>query len=95
MVSPIQVQFAKISITIQDLIHVHGFSSSFRNFVFLTENTLDEGKSPTHTHDTCKELASHLIHFKSLPMECRKFTDVVVDLKRRDSDSTDPTQVLS
>lgn len=48
-----------------------------------------------YNHDFCKELASHMIHLKSLPTECIKFTDVSSDLKRRDTDTTHPTQILS
>lgn len=36
-----------------------------------------------------------MMHYKSLPMECKKFGDIAADLKRRDSDTTDPTSLLS
>lgn len=40
------------------------------------------------------ELARHLMHESALPVQCQKYSDVVVDLRRRDSDTTHPTQVL-
>ena len=46
-------------------------------------------------HNYCQELARHLLHPAGLPKECRKFNDVVTDLKRRDSDTAHPTQWLS
>ena len=49
----------------------------------------------TYTHDDCAELAKHMQHLKSLPAECMKYQDVKTDLKRRDTDTTDPTQILS
>jgi hypothetical protein len=43
----------------------------------------------------CEELASHLVHAKDLPVECQqKYTDVYNELKRRDTDTTHPTQFL-
>ena len=50
--------------------------------------------SPHYTHDMCKEMASHMIHTKSLPEGCKKYKDVVTDLQRRDSDTTHPTSFL-
>lgn len=52
-------------------------------------------RSPRYTRDSCKELSSHLIHLSSLPTECRKYGEITADLKRRDSDTTHPTQILS
>ena len=43
----------------------------------------------------CSELAQHLASSKSLPSECMKFKDLYSDLKRRDTDTTHPTQILS
>jgi hypothetical protein len=48
-----------------------------------------------YDHSTCQELARHMIHFGSLPDNCKEYPDVVADLKRRDTDNTHPTQVLS
>ena len=48
-----------------------------------------------YTHDYCQSLASHLQHLKNLPKECQKFEDVRNDLKRRDSDTTHPSSILS
>jgi hypothetical protein len=48
-----------------------------------------------YTHDMCKEMASHMIHAKSLPESCHKYKDIVTDLQRRDSDSTHPSALLS
>ena len=48
-----------------------------------------------YDHDTCMNLSQHLMHFKDMPMECRQYADVAADLKRRDSDTTHPSSVLS
>jgi hypothetical protein len=50
-----------------------------------------------HTYDRkhCEELASHLVHLKNLPAECMKYQDIASDLKRRDSDTSHPTQWMS
>lgn len=50
---------------------------------------------PQYTHDMCKEMASHMVHAKNLPADCKKYKDVVSDLQRRDSDTTHPTSMLS
>jgi hypothetical protein len=47
------------------------------------------------THDDCAEISRHLLHPVALPVECKKFEDVMSFLKRRDSDTTHPTQYLS
>lgn len=39
-------------------------------------------------HDFCKELSSHLVHLRNLPVQCQKYNDVVDDLKKRDVDDT-------
>ncbi|GAX12092.1 hypothetical protein FisN_15Lh216 [Fistulifera solaris] len=59
----------------------------------MFDSTMD--MKHVYNHDYCKELACHMIHLKSLPMECMKFTDVSSDLRRRDTDTTHPTQILS
>ena len=46
-------------------------------------------------HDMCQKMGAHLIHLNTLPKECQKFNDVVSDLKRRDRDTTHPTQWMS
>eukprot|EP00977_Amphora_coffeiformis_P022369 scaffold10856_cov229-Amphora_coffeaeformis.AAC.20 len=48
-----------------------------------------------YTKQECMELARHMMHESSLPSQCQKYSDVVVDLRRRDSDTTHPTQYLS
>jgi hypothetical protein len=55
---------------------------------------MSEYSSPEYDHAKCQELASHLGHLKSLPTPCLKYTDVANDLKRRDTDTTHPTQFL-
>jgi hypothetical protein len=47
------------------------------------------------SHDDCAELSRHLLNPTALPAECKKFQDVMNFLKRRDSDTTHPTQYLS
>jgi len=59
------------------------------------DTELEEENRKKYTRDFCAELASHLIHEKSLPKECRKFNDVVTNLRRRDSDTSHPTQWMS
>lgn len=46
-------------------------------------------------HSACQDLASHMVHLKSLPEGCRAYADISADLQRRDSDTTHPTQFLS
>jgi hypothetical protein len=55
----------------------------------------DNKKKLDYTHDFCQELASHMMHYKSLPSECIKYKDVAGDLQRRDTDTTHATQYLS
>jgi hypothetical protein len=43
----------------------------------------------------CMELSSHLMHLKDLPMQCQQFPSVTSDLRRRDSDTTHGSEVLS
>jgi hypothetical protein len=49
----------------------------------------------TYTKTECEALSSHLIHLKSLPQQCMQYTDIATELRRRDSDTTHPTQILS
>jgi hypothetical protein len=44
---------------------------------------------------SCQELASHLVNAKSLPPQCKQYKDVVSSLKRRETDRTDGTDILS
>lgn len=46
-------------------------------------------------HDLCKELSSHLVHLRNLPVQCKKYNDVVNDLKKRDVDDTANTADMS
>ena len=59
-----------------------------------TENSMDIGAKPDFDHDYCKELAKHMVHFSSLPNECKAYQDVASDLKRRETDTTHPSQIL-
>ena len=44
----------------------------------------------------CENVASHMMHAKDLPVECQsKYSDIVQEMKRRDTDTTHPTQFLS
>ena len=45
--------------------------------------------------DFCKELSSHLVHLRNLPVQCKKYRDVVDDLKKRDVDDTANTADMS
>jgi len=45
-------------------------------------------------HDNCQNIAKHLVHFSALPVECRKYADVVAYTKSHDSDTSHPTQWL-
>jgi hypothetical protein len=59
------------------------------------DNTMDiQAKRMDRTY--CEQIASHMMHVKDLPMECQtKYIDIVNELKRRDTDTTHPTQFLS
>ena len=44
----------------------------------------------------CENIAKNMMHAKDLPVECQtKYTDIVHELKRRDTDTTHPSQFLS
>lgn len=60
-----------------------------------SESSMDIGGKREMDRVYCQELATHLIHFKSLPEGCKQYKDIASDLKRRDSDTTHPTQYLS
>ncbi|CAJ1931546.1 unnamed protein product [Cylindrotheca closterium] len=60
-----------------------------------TEMLLHSEPSKKLDHVMCQQLSTHLVHLNGLPKECLKFPDVVSDLKRRDSDTTHPTQWMS
>ena len=72
-------------------------------FVLLSHGKLDlsehsaEDSFPKKTYNKkeCTELAKHMFRESALPAQCQKFEDIVVDLRRRDSDTTDPTSILS
>lgn len=49
----------------------------------------------TYDHDSCAMIAKNLGHLKNLPMQCMKYSDVKMDLQRRDTDSTDQSSLLS
>ena len=49
----------------------------------------------TYTQRDCQELSSHLMHLKDLPIQCKKFPTVTSDLKRRDTDATHGSELLS
>ena len=55
----------------------------------------DEPNKKKVDHQYCQELARHLMHPSGLPKDCQKFQDVMIDLKRRDTDTAHPTQWLS
>ncbi|KAL7566245.1 hypothetical protein ACA910_011308 [Epithemia clementina (nom. ined.)] len=55
----------------------------------------DEVKQRNYTRIECASIASHLVHLKQLPMQCMKYKDVANDLRRRDSDTTHGSEVLS
>ena len=63
----------------------------------MFDNTMDSlPRSPKkYDHDTCEELSKHLTHLSSLPAPCLAFKDVALGLKRRETDTTDPTSLLS
>ena len=53
------------------------------------------GNAPrTFDRDYCQELSAHMMHYSSLPAQCKIYTDIASDLKRRDSDTTHPTQFM-
>jgi len=62
------------------------------NFVLVEENNVFKRN---YTKQECTELARHLMHESDLPSQCQKYSEIVVDLRRRDSDTTHPTQYLS
>lgn len=85
----------------QEKIAVHERAINLaRRFSEQNENDLvmedySDVKKKTMSHDDCAELSRHLLHVTALPAECKRFQDVVSSVKRRDSDTTHPTQYLS
>jgi hypothetical protein len=64
--------------------------------LILTSTTEKEHLSPRkYDHESCQELASHLINAKGLPAQCLQYTDVVTMIRRRETDRTDGTEILS
>ncbi|KAI2504924.1 hypothetical protein MHU86_9533 [Fragilaria crotonensis] len=63
------------------------------------EETVDDTMSTTPPRKfdylSCAELASHLTKTKQVPPECSKFTDIVSSIRRRETDSTNGTEILS
>lgn len=53
--------------------------------------------TPPRKYDylSCAELASHLTKTKQVPPECNKFTDIMSSIRRRETDSTNGTEILS
>jgi hypothetical protein len=74
----------------------HGLHDMLINhFSQCADNTMD---TPHHLMDRryCEEFASRITNVKFLPVGCQeKYSDIVMDLKRRDTDTTHPTQFLS
>ena len=60
---------------------------------FVEDDDYDMPK--IYSKDMCSELSKHLMHEKDLPKECAKFRDIVGDLKRRETDTSHPTQWMS
>mmetsp|Transcript_19091 Transcript_19091/g.33635 ORF Transcript_19091/g.33635 Transcript_19091/m.33635 type:complete len:89 (-) Transcript_19091:364-630(-) len=86
----------------QDKLAIHAEAVNLaRRYSVQNENDLmqeDYCDTPTKKmwdHDSCAELGRHLLHPSSLPKECKQFSDVVLSLKRRDTDSTHPTSLMS
>jgi hypothetical protein len=63
--------------------------------LFCTDNTMDIVPK-VMDRIYCENIASKMMHAKDLPVECQiKYSDIVHELKRRDTDTTHPTQFLS
>mmetsp|Transcript_23498 Transcript_23498/g.65369 ORF Transcript_23498/g.65369 Transcript_23498/m.65369 type:complete len:91 (+) Transcript_23498:75-347(+) len=52
-------------------------------------------KKKAYSRQECATLATHLERFSQLPSQCVKFKEIASDLRRRDSDTTHGSQVLS
>jgi hypothetical protein len=71
-------------------------TAKFRLGILLQENLYaDTMDTPVHDREYCAQLAKHLMHMNSLPRGCLQYKDIANDLKRRDTDTTDPTSYLS
>eukprot|EP00979_Chaetoceros_neogracilis_P006869 scaffold1392_cov269-Chaetoceros_neogracile.AAC.31 len=55
----------------------------------------DEGDEINYSKQMCEDLAKHLMHVKSIPQECMKFSDVVHSVKVNEKDSAHPTSWMS
>ena len=61
----------------------------------LLEYLLSDEDKKMWDHDGCQEFSKHVLHPHMLPKECQKFRDVVSNLKRRETDTTPSTSILS
>ncbi|GKY92273.1 hypothetical protein MPSEU_000198400 [Mayamaea pseudoterrestris] len=61
----------------------------------LFEDDFMDISKQSHDHDTCRKMSEHLLHFKDMPVDCLQYSDVAFELKRRDSDTTHPSSMLS
>jgi len=69
---------------------------SARRLILTSSTTEEAPASPRkYDHDSCQELAAHLINAKGLPAQCKQYTDVVTTIRRRETDRTDGTEILS
>ena len=69
--------------------------------VYMSKNKQTEDdetlrmNSKKYSRQECESIASHLMHLNQLPVQCMKYKEVALDLKRRDSDTTHGTAILS
>lgn len=57
--------------------------------------TKRRGGRQEFSRQDCESIARGLQHYNQLPASCLKFQEVALDLRRRDSDTTHGSQVLS
>ena len=74
--------------------HAH-FNYPFHNLLTLLKYLLSDEDKKMWDHDGCQEFSKHVLHPHMLPKECQKFRDVVSNLKRRETDTTPSTSILS
>lgn len=61
----------------------------------MQEDFVSAPKGNQYTKDKCQRLASHMIHPSAIPVQCRKYDDVMTYLERHDTDTSHPTQWMS
>jgi hypothetical protein len=76
---------------------------SFAKFVFIDIDTvmppaiyvMPDPKPIVYNEKYCEALSHHMINPRALPKQCHQYQTIVTELKRRETDTTHPTQFMT